>query len=458
MDYAAALRYLYAHADLERGIGYAPGAPPRFTLDRIAALLQHLGNPHQAFASVHIAGSKGKGSTAAMLEAIVRAAGLRTGLYTQPHLHTFRERVCLDGQPLTPEQFVRYTEAVRRAATAMAKATLELGEPTTFELATALGFLAFAEAGVDMAVVEVGLGGRLDATNVLSPRVAVITTIALEHTAILGDTLPAIAREKAGIVKPGGVLVHAPGPPDVVAVFAEVCRARGAVIQVGDPARCLPVSPSPPCSPENWGQSCRLRLPSGEAVVRLPLLGAHQRLNCSVVLSVVDELVRQGVALPAEAVVKGLSHVRWPGRLELLAASPLVIADGAHTPDAVRVALAALAEHFPGRQLHLVFGTSADKDLPAMVQALLPHAASLTVTRSRHPRASRTERILATLPMPYPVAVRADPTVHQALLLALARAAPEDIICATGSLFVAAEAREAFGLAGAEDPPVPLGR
>ena len=228
MDYAGSLRYLYSFVDWERGIGYGVDAPPRFTLARINGLLQALGNPHHSFASVHIAGSKGKGSAAAIIESILRANGLRTGLYTQPHLHTFRERVRIDNAPISCETFTDLVARVANAAEDLQRTRPELGSPTTYELATALGFLCFAEAAVDMAVVEVGLGGRLDATNVLKPRVSAITSISMEHTAILGNTLVAIAHEKAGIVKDDGVLVHAPNPGAVLAVFREVCAARRA--------------------------------------------------------------------------------------------------------------------------------------------------------------------------------------------------------------------------------------
>ena len=225
MDYAGALQYLYSFVDWERGIGFGVGAPPRFTLDRIGALLRILENPHLRFSSVHIAGSKGKGSTAAIIESILRAAGSRTGLYTQPHLHTFRERVRIDNVPVEPGVFARLVERVAVAVESLNAAQPNLGKPTTYELATALGFLCFAEADVDVAVVEVGLGGRLDATNVLTPLVSVVTSISLEHTAILGDTLAAVAREKAGIIKEGGVLVHAPNPDRCrECVSGSVCR------------------------------------------------------------------------------------------------------------------------------------------------------------------------------------------------------------------------------------------
>ena len=238
MDYAGALQYLYSFVDWERGIGFGVGAPPRFTLDRIGALLRILENPHLRFSSVHIAGSKGKGSTAAIIESILRTAGSRTGLYTQPHLHTFRERVRIDNVPVEPEAFARLVERVAVAVESLNAAQPNLGKPTTYELATALGFLCFAEADVDVAVVEVGLGGRLDATNVLTPLVSVVTSISLEHTAILGDTLAAVAREKAGIIKEGGVLVHAPNPAAVESVFQEVCAERRARLIAAEVNRC----------------------------------------------------------------------------------------------------------------------------------------------------------------------------------------------------------------------------
>ena len=458
MDYAQSLQYLYSFVDWERGIGYGTHAPPRFTLERIAALLRGLGDPHRRFPSVHVAGSKGKGSTAALIESILRAAGLRTGLYTQPHLHTFRERVRIDNTPVSEETFTRLVERVATAAAALEREQPALGKPTTYELATALGFLCFAEAEVDVAVVEVGLGGRLDATNVLTPQVAVITSISLEHTAILGNTLAAIAREKAGIVKDGGVLVHAPGPAAVTEVFQTVCAARRARIIEVDASRCVAVS-APALPPWEYpAQMCKITALGTERTVRLPLRGPHQRLNCGVALAVVEELAAQGVPLSIEAVCAGIEAARWPGRFEQLSAWPPVVADGAHTPDAMRRLRETLAAHYPGRGVHCILGLNRDKDAVSVLEALLPAVKGLIAVKSRHPRAQDPRGIAAAAggleiaAERAPVRVAQD--VRQAIALGLNEMEPTDVLCATGSLFVAAEAREAFGLAGAVDPPL----
>ena len=511
MDYAGALQYLYSFVDWERGIGFGVGAPPRFTLDRIGALLRILENPHLRFSSVHIAGSKGKGSTAAIVESILRTAGSRTGLYTQPHLHTFRERVRIDNVPVEPEAFARLVERVAVAVESLNAAQPNLGKPTTYELATALGFLCFAEADVDVAVVEVGLGGRLDATNVLTPLVSVVTSISLEHTAILGDTLAAVAREKAGIIKEGGVLVHAPNPAAVESVFQEVCAERRARLIAAEVNRCELVadtmtddSSAPVCSyvrpepvagpsvhgstgsprtdhseetdhsegtghsegtehseecevqstPGNALQSppwiqpvqvCKIKTLGEVATVRFPLRGRHQRLNLSVVLAVIDELAAQGLPLSIESVREGIEAVRWPGRFEQLSAWPLVIADGAHTQDAMACLRETLVEHYPGRRVLCILGTNKDKDIGLLLDDLLPAIDMLIVAKSRHPRALDPREVTKAVRGRVPV-IQAQ-SVEQAVSFGLDAMGADDVLCATGSLFVAAEAREAFGLA-----------
>ncbi|MCY4437194.1 MAG: bifunctional folylpolyglutamate synthase/dihydrofolate synthase [Chloroflexi bacterium] len=508
MDYGESLQYLYSFVDWERGIGYGVNAPPRFTLDRIGALLRLLNNPQERFPSIHIAGSKGKGSTAAIIESVLRAAGLRTGLYTQPHLHTFRERVRINNKPVSSQEFTRLVERIVPAVDALKSDRPDLGDPTTYELATALGFLCFAEAAVDMAVVEVGLGGRLDATNVITPHVSVITSISLEHTAILGDTLDAIAREKAGIVKDNGVLVHAPNPANVTEVFRQTCLERRARIIAAEESRCEPITPrgtpdysARACSnihphneygagsepvegssihgstgsprtdySEDSGQSafptaneakpgwefpvqtCKIRVLEEECVVRFPLRGRHQRTNLSVALAVVDELAAQGLPLSSASVRAGIESVQWLGRFEHLSARPLVIADGAHTPDAMKHLRQTLAEHYPGRRIHCVLGTTQDKSVKQLLDVLVPAIERLIVCRSRHPRAQEPRVIAAAAAGKVPI-TQAE-SVEQAISMGLDSMCSEDVLCATGSLFVAAEAREAFGLAEFVDPPL----
>ncbi len=512
MDYEGALQYLYSFVDWERGIGFGVGAPTRFTHDRIGALLRILENPHLRFSSVHIAGSKGKGSTAAIIESILRAAGLRTGLYTQPHLHTFRERVRIDNVPVEPEVFARLVERVAVAVESLNAAQPNLGKPTTYELATALGFLCFAEADVDVAVVEVGLGGRLDATNVLTPLVSVVTSISLEHTAILGDTLAAVAREKAGIIKEGGVLVHAPNPAAVESVFQEVCAERRARLIAAEANRCELVAdtmtddslapvcsyvrPEPVAGPSVHGstgsprtdqsegtdysegtehseecevqstygnalqsspwiqpaQVCNIKALGEAATVRFPLRGRHQRLNLSVVLAVIDELAAQGVPLSIKSVCEGIEAVGWPGRFEQLSAWPLVIADGAHTPDAMAYLRETLVEHYPGRRVLCILGANKDKDIGLLLNDLLPAIDMLIVAKSRHPRALDPREVAKAVRERVPV-IQAQ-SVEQAVSIGLDAMGADDVLCATGSLFVAAEAREAFGLAEYIDPPL----
>lgn len=439
-SYQKALDFIFSYVDYEKQARFTyDGAT--LNLDRMERLLELLGHPERAFRSVHIAGTKGKGSTASMVEAILRAGGLRTGLYTSPHLHTFRERIRVAGQLLRREELVKLVEACRPSIEAVPGIT-------TFEIITALGFMHFAQAEVEWAVVEVGLGGRLDATNVLRPDVTAITTLGLDHTYLLGDTLSLIAREKAGIIKPGVPLVCAPQEPEAMAVVEEVCdRQHAELILIG---RDWSVEQR---HADSTGQMLDVRETAGSerdpAVfdrLWIPLPGHFQMTNAAMAVALVETLRRRGTGIPIAAVRDGLAHTRWPGRLETLREHPRVVVDCAHNPHAIAQMASALRKFFPCERMLLIYGASADKDIPSMLDILLPLSEIVIMTQTRHPRAASPHKLaeITSTRMRSGQLLGVTQNVAEAVRRALELARPADLICATGSVFLVGEVREAL--------------
>lgn len=459
MDYNEALRYLYSFTDYEKKTSYAY-SDEGFDLRRPTELLALLRNPHTRFPSVLVAGTKGKGSTSAMIASILQATGARVGLYSQPHLHSFRERIRMNGRPIGRWELAEAMEAVVPAVEKLRRTRPELGSPTTYEIATVVAMHHFARLEPDLVVLEVGLGGRLDTTNVANPLMSVITPVSLDHVQILGNTIAQIAAEKAGIIKERGVVVAADQTEEAMGVIRRVASERGARLVVARP-EMVEVPAKAPVEPIGEGEAARprrehtrvaLRGPSG-AIYRfdLPLLGAHQVANAATAIAVVEELSRNGFSIGREAVERGLGQVRWPGRLEVVRRDPLVVVDGAHNGDSATKLAAALRENFIYRRLILVLGTSADKDVEAIASALAPEAAVVVATRSRHPRAANPDRIAAALSGDLCPQVEVARDFTSAIGLATALAAPGDLICVTGSLFIVADARDHYGLAEERD-------
>jgi dihydrofolate synthase/folylpolyglutamate synthase len=391
----------------------------KFDLDAIGALLHELGAPHRAFASVHVAGTNGKGSVAALVESAARAAGWRTGLFTSPHLQRLSERIRIAGRELEPAPMAAASERVRAVAERLLAQGRLPHPPAFFEAVTAVGFAAFAAAGVELAVVEVGMGGRLDATNVLAPRLAVITPIGLDHEAFLGSTLAAIAGEKAGIIKPGQrAVVSSPQAAEARAVLR--ARAAGAGVDF------LEIAPADAAS-----------------APATPLRGRHQRENAAVAARVCALLGECGFPVPPEAVARGFAAVDWPGRLETLCADPEILLDGAHNPLAARALAAFLDERRAERPAPvLIYGSMRDKAVAEICDLLLPRAAAVVFTAPRQPRALAPEalaRVCAGFDRPREIA----PDYPAALAAArrLARAASAPILVA-GSLYLVGEARD----------------
>ncbi len=440
-SYRDALSYLYGFTDYEKR-GFAAYAPEFYDLERVYRLLALLGEPQRTFEAVHVAGTKGKGSTAALIESMLRAAGHRTGLYTSPHLHTFRERIQVGGALIPEADVIRLIDEMRPLVA-------QVPDTTTFEVMTGLAFAWFAEQAVDWAVLEVGLGGRLDATNVVSPAVAVITSISYDHMAILGNTLTQIAGEKAGIIKPGVPVVSAPQAEEVLAVIEEISRRQDtSVALVG----------------RDWtwragevdldGQSFAI-LHDHEVLPDLwiPLLGEHQLINATTAVAALGLLRPAGIRVSEWAIRDGLRTVCWPGRFEILGRAPLVVADAAHNGDSARKLVATFEAVGDYRRLIVVLGGSADHVTADVVQALLSGADRAIAIRSRHARAMDPRMLQArAADLGFPMEV--SETVAEGLALALERADPQDLICCTGSVFVAAEARAAwFALQGVPQPP-----
>lgn len=435
LSYSDALDYLYSFVnwEVERHVRYAPEA---MTLERPHAVLAAFGNPQESYPTVHITGTKGKGSVGAMCAAAFQASGLKTGLYSSPHLQDFRERFRIDNQLIREDDF---TELVNQ----MRPVLETIPDITWFEVTTALAFLYFARQQVDVAVVEVGLGGRLDATNILTPIVSVITSLSYDHTHLLGDSLSSIAREKGGIIKPGVPVVTAPQPLEALDALAEIAANQEAPLTlVGRDWLYVP-------GEATWEGQYFTAGPAGQpsAAYFTALPGEHQALNATVALAALEQAQRAGVAVTGAGIREGFAHVDWPGRLEVIRTRPLLVLDAAHNGASALRLSAALAELFTQRPLVLIFGASADKDVSGMFDALLPQVDYLIAAQAVHPRAlspDDIERIARQQGFTRPI--EKIPAADAALQRAAELVGPDGLMCTTGSLFIVGEMRTLCGL------------
>lgn len=417
-------------------------------LANITALLRHLENPHAGLRAVHIAGSNGKGSTAAFLTFILRQAGYRVGLYTSPHLIDFTERIQVDGIPITEDRVVRLTDRIRDVVGDMEKSG-ELWpdssvsslpadfDPrkatiTFFEFTTAMAFVYFREEGVDLAVLETGMGGRLDATNVIDPLLALISPISMEHQQYLGKTLLQVAGEKAGIIKAGRPLLTTARQPRVKALLQEKCREFQAPFYAH--GRHFRGRRTGPRMMDFRGRHHRWK------GLRLGLAGSHQVLNASLALAAAEMLGEMGFPLKEEHLRNGLAETKWPGRLERVVGSPPILLDGAHNPGATRILKKALEEEFPRRRLILVLGIMGDKEIGKMMSNLAPLADLLILTRPHMERAASLE-LLRKHASPWKKPALEIGDVGGALEKARGEAGREDLVVVTGSLYTVGEAR-----------------
>lgn len=441
-DWPGALDRLYGLANWETR---PPGTQPTFELERIRRVLAELDDPHLAWPAVHVGGTNGKGSVSAMLSSALQVAGYRVGMYTSPHLHTVRERIQVDGRLISEAEVLAWLNA---------------HEPlidrhhglTTFEALTAMAFSAFAAAAVEVAVVEVGLGGRLDTTNVVHPAISVLTSIGVDHTEVLGDTVAAIAADKAGIVRSGVPVVSAPQEPEALEAIGDATRSLGSPFTlVGRDARWSPgrlVDLRQRFTCEVDGAAGRMSLD-----LDLGLLGRHQQVNATTAVATLWRLAERGWRIDRHGIAAGLTRTVWPGRFEVLGRRPWLVVDGAHNPAGAAALRQTLADVFPGARLHLILGLSRGKDAAGIVAPLVPGAAHVIATRSSHPRALPADEV-ARAAQPRAAArveVVADP--REALDVAMALAEPGDVILGSGSIFVAAAVRESWAARGGMPMP-----
>ena len=432
MTYQEAVHYLNGFLNYEQVVTYR--YPEAFSLDRISHLMGQLGHPHRRYPTLHVAGTKGKGSTCAFAASILQAAGLQVGLYTSPHLISFRERIQINGQPIPEEDLVGVVEQIQPFVSP---------DLTYFEVTTACAFLHFALEKVEVAVIEVGLGGRLDATNVLEPAVTGITPISLDHMTKLGNSLGKIALEKAGILKSSVPLVMGIQEPEASEVIRRVASAQIAPLHPVEQevkAEILRV--------DRNGTRCRLKTPAGfYPDLFIPLLGRHQVMNAAMAIRMVELLAGcpGRFSLLEESVRKGIARTSWPGRCQWFGEIPPLFLDGAQNTASAEVLRRSVEELFPGRRVTLVLGVSLDKDLEGMAQVFGPWADRLLLTRALVPRAESPE-VLAQLFRPWHPHPLILGSVPEAIGRARSETRPQDLIVVSGSLFVVGEALQALTL------------
>jgi dihydrofolate synthase/folylpolyglutamate synthase len=450
VNYQEALAYLYSLSNFERGGPYTRN--PEENLPRESRLLAALGNPQLSYTNTLIAGTKGKGSTAAFIERVLREAEVRTGLYTQPDLHTFRERIRVKGRLISEDEVAELVPVVRAVAEEI-QGSREFGPFITYEISTALALYYFYRQRVQHAVLEVGLGGRLDATNVTHPLVSVIASISYDHTQILGDTLTEIATEKAGIIKPDGVVVTSARPPEALLAIESVCQKQHAhMIRIGaaegDPAQIeveegrLPALSYRYRLEDRTEEHQRFTVRTSEEAytgLEIPLAGQHQLENATLALATLDVLRKKGISWDDRALRDGLRNVRWPARIDVVEHNPTIVVDGAHNADSMEKLLQALHDSFALHRLIMVLSLARDKDLVGIARALA-RVDAVILTRMVHPRAATIESMQEAFAEHAPhVELYTTQDSRAAMNLALDIAKSSDLICAAGSLYLAGE-------------------
>jgi dihydrofolate synthase/folylpolyglutamate synthase len=467
MRYTEAFDYLNSFTNYEK----TPGIDRDLSadgLERFRLLVRLLDRPQLAFPAILVAGTKGKGSVCAMLDSILRESGYRVGFYSSPHLHTFRERIRVNGELIPAAEMARLVEQLQP----IVERIKSLGDsslvPTTYELATALAFTYFREQQVNIAVLEVGLGGRLDATNVVDPIVSVITSISLDHMEVLGDTIAEIAGEKAGIIKPHGKVISAPQVDEARRVLINVAADRRAGLRFVGQDIYVASGHLPEIVLDEHGvpeyQAFTIAQ-SGHGIldkirVKLPLLGGHQQVNAAVAVAALREARSAGIDVPRHAVQNGLAKCQWPARLEIVKKDPTVVIDGAHNVDSFIKLGQSVADLFQAPDSVLVLGFSRDKNIGGILQELRawtdgitgPNIKRLILTRSRHPRGAEAAQVAhqaELMGLPAEIAESTDAALARAeeIALQLREGERTPIVLVAGSLFVAAEAREHYGRA-----------
>jgi dihydrofolate synthase/folylpolyglutamate synthase len=431
-NYNSALDYLYSFVDysLTKQLRYSP---EKFNLQRMRDLMRLLGNPQDNYPVVHVAGTKGKGSTSAFIAVVLQKAGYKVGLYTSPHLHDYCERIQINQKPISHRKLAEMVNSIKPPVTAVP-------EITTFEITTAIGFQYFAEQKVDIAIIEVGLGGRLDATNVVNPILSVITSLSYDHMNILGDTIEKIAGEKAGIIKKTKPVVIAPqGFPSVNPVLADIAGMNNSpTLFVEKEYTFTSINHS------LAGQSfaiAKTTADNGKPVTyAISLLGQHQIENAATAYAALEIIKDKGFDISENNILDGFRTTHWPGRFEIVQKNPLIIVDSAHNVDSAKKLRTTVEEYLQNKKLTMIFGASEDKDVKGMFEVLLPVADDIIVTKSIHPRAFEPEN-LAKIASDLKREAKVTQSLEEALDLIDVKT-PRDAILVTGSIFVAAAAKE----------------
>ena len=435
-SYQEALDYIYSFIDysLTRNLRYSP---EKFNLDRMFEFMDVLGNPQKDYKVIHVAGTKGKGSTAAMLNSILSNAGYKAGFYSSPHMVEFTERIRIGSQQISKSELAACVEAVKPYVA-------KVKELTTFEIITGIAFKYFLDKNVDFAIIEVGMGGRLDATNIVSPLLTVITTISHDHMKILGSTLPQIAREKAGIIKEGIPVVVSEQQTSAKKVIEQVARSKNAKMIYAKDKFVI--------KRKNFsleGQSFTVSSVKKENApldwfdkdFDFPLLGNHQLDNARTALACVNELQQEGYSIEYQSMYKGLNGLKWPGRFEVISKDPLIIIDGAHNRDSFRKLKEAIDLYLSDKQKILIFGASEDKEVKLMLSTINPSIDRLIVTKAQHPRALESE-ILQEKAREIGIDCDAAKSVEESIELAVKYYTPGSAILAAGSIFIAGAVKE----------------
>jgi dihydrofolate synthase/folylpolyglutamate synthase len=429
--YSQALDYIYSFVDysLTKNLRYSP---EKFNLGRMERFLDLLGNPQKCYKVIHVAGTKGKGSTSAMLASILSENGFTTGLYTSPHMIEFTERIRIGNRQIPHTEIIRYINIFDP----IIKRVPEL---TTFEIITALAFKYFEDMKVDFAIIEVGLGGRFDATNVITPVISIITAISYDHIKVLGRTLKKIAFEKAGIIKKGVPVIVSKQKASPLREIKRIARVRKSkIFYTPDIYKTIQTDYS------LEKQTFKIKENGKEITkITIPLLGDHQIENALTVFVCIEELKRQGTDISNDAIEKGFQKVNWPGRFEIINQKPVVIIDGAHNLDSFNKICQSLQKYFPGRKVILIFGASEDKKVKSMLKAIQPIVKTLIITKSDHPRALKVdiiEKIAEELGIEWVVREN----IKNAIGEALALTDESSVILAAGSIFIAGAVKENF--------------
>jgi len=446
-SYQKALRFLATLSDFER-LRIVRYNSENFNLERMRTLLKKIGTPQDHFRSVHIAGTKGKGSTCAMIAAMLQANGYKVGLYTSPHLVDVRERIVINGEMIPQASFARL---VRLMETAIARIK---PTPTYFDVLTAIAFKYFADHKIDIAVIETGLGGRLDSTNVIKPDVTAITSISHDHMAQLGPTLAHIATEKAGIFKHGIPAVSVVQDPSAEAAMKKVAEKVGAPLDfTGQTIEfSYRFESSRMLGPHN--RICLTTPNSKFEHLAVPLIGEHQAINCGLALAVIDRLKSRGIAINDARAIEGLSKVSVPGRMEMVSQTPRVIVDGAHNAASLDAAMKAIGQHIPYDSMVVIFGCCGDKDVPGMLERITSGADKVIFTRIDNVRSADPHELSARYVELYGKMAQVAENLEDALGIANRAVTKEDLICITGSFYLVGEAKKLFAAKAAAEAKI----